>query len=73
MLPPGLPAVKQDAVKLRQILANLLSNAVKFTPDGGAVTLRTRRCVRAQVALDEALPGRLLPLPPGEDNEFLAI
>ena len=62
-----------DERKLKQIVYNLLSNAVKFTPEGGAVTLRARRCTRAEVALDEALPGRLIALPPGEDNEFLAI
>jgi signal transduction histidine kinase len=38
-VPPDLPTVKQDAGKLRQILANLLSNAVKFTPEGGKVTV----------------------------------
>jgi len=38
--PADLPEVRQDAGKLRQILANLLSNAVKFTPEGGRVTLR---------------------------------
>lgn len=38
-VPADLPAVKQDAGKLRQILANLISNAIKFTPEGGRVTL----------------------------------
>jgi signal transduction histidine kinase len=38
-VPGDLPTVKQDAGKLRQILANLLSNAVKFTPEGGKVTI----------------------------------
>ena len=38
-LDPGLPAVRADDVRLRQVLLNLLSNAVKFTPAGGSVTL----------------------------------
>jgi signal transduction histidine kinase len=37
---PDLPPLRQDAVKLRQVLVNLLSNAVKFTPEGGRVTLK---------------------------------
>jgi CheY-like chemotaxis protein len=37
------------------------------------VTLRARRCARAEVALDAALPGRLVALPPGADGEFLAL
>lgn len=38
-LPPGLPAVWADELRLRQILLNLLSNAVKFTPEGGHVRI----------------------------------
>lgn len=37
---PGIPPLKQDSSKLRQILSNLLSNAIKFTPEGGKVTLK---------------------------------
>ena len=33
-LPPSLPAVEADPVRLKQILINLLSNAVKFTDRG---------------------------------------
>jgi two-component system cell cycle sensor histidine kinase PleC len=32
-----------DRRALKQIMINLLSNAVKFTPDGGTVTVRSRR------------------------------
>jgi two-component system, NarL family, sensor histidine kinase BarA len=38
----AVPLMRQDPVKLRQILYNLLSNAIKFTPEGGRVTLRAR-------------------------------
>ena len=39
VLSPDLPTLKQDAVKLLQILNNLLSNAAKFTPEGGKITV----------------------------------
>jgi len=35
----GLPALKADKRRIKQVLVNLLSNAVKFTPAGGQVTL----------------------------------
>jgi PAS domain S-box-containing protein len=37
------PYLIGDDQRLSQIIANLLSNAIKFTPEGGAVTLRTER------------------------------
>jgi signal transduction histidine kinase len=37
---PDMPLVRQDMVKLQQILSNLLSNAIKFTPEGGRVLLK---------------------------------
>jgi signal transduction histidine kinase len=36
-LPPDLPPVRADELRLKQVLLNLLSNAVKFTRPGGRV------------------------------------
>ncbi|MEO8300755.1 MAG: ATP-binding protein [Rhizomicrobium sp.] len=36
-IPDGLPALKADKRRIKQVLVNLLSNAVKFTPCGGRV------------------------------------
>jgi signal transduction histidine kinase len=36
----NIPVMRQDVVKLQQILSNLLSNAIKFTPEGGRVLLK---------------------------------
>ena len=69
----SLGTLLADERKLKQIVYNLLSNAVKFSPEGGTVTLSARRCARAEVAFDAAMPARLIALPPGEDGEFLAI
>ena len=46
---PALPALQQDAGKLRQILLNLLSNAIKFTPEGGRVRVSSR-CIESSEA-----------------------
>ncbi len=35
----GLPPLRADERRLKQILINLLSNAVKFTPPGGKITV----------------------------------
>ena len=40
-LTDGLPRVRADSMRVRQVLLNLLSNAAKFT-DQGSITLRAR-------------------------------
>jgi len=44
---PGLPPVRIDLTRIRQVLLNLLSNAIKFTPAGGTVTITARPCAGA--------------------------
>jgi signal transduction histidine kinase len=41
-LQPDLPAILGDADRLTQVLTNLLSNAIKYSPDGGAIAVRSR-------------------------------
>jgi signal transduction histidine kinase len=48
-LEAGIPVLRQDVVKLQQILSNLLSNAVKFTPEGGRVVLKAEADAEALV------------------------
>jgi signal transduction histidine kinase len=41
--PAGLPCLRADERRIRQIIVNLLSNAVKFTEPGGRVTVGAAR------------------------------
>jgi two-component system phosphate regulon sensor histidine kinase PhoR len=36
-IPPRVPTLQGDRVRLQQVWANMLSNALKFTPSGGAI------------------------------------
>ncbi len=39
---PGVPTVRGDPDKLRQVFNNLISNAIKFTPPGGTVRVSAK-------------------------------
>jgi GAF domain-containing protein len=42
-IPPDLPPVHADRVRLTQVLTNLVSNAYKYTPPGGSIRVRAER------------------------------
>ncbi len=39
VIQPGLPAIRADETRVRQILGNLLYNALRHTPEGGIVVI----------------------------------
>ena len=41
-LPPELPLVQGNQVRLDQVVSNLVGNAIKFAPEGGMVTVSAR-------------------------------
>ena len=58
--------IRGDRDFVAQALANLLDNAVKYTPEGGAVMLRTRRRASGEVEIGVTDTG---PGIPDEDRE----
>jgi two-component system sensor histidine kinase HydH len=53
----GLPPINGDAEQLKQVFINLALNAVQAMPDGGTLSIRTRRPAQPlEMALSDALP-----------------
>ena len=50
-LPPDLPALLADRLRIKQIVLNLLSNAIKFTPPAGEVSVGVTRPAKGGLAL----------------------
>ena len=48
---PDVDSVYCDAEAVHQILINLLDNAMKYTPDGGVITVGTRRVGPSRVEI----------------------
>ena len=44
----GLPTLRADQGKLKQVLYNLLSNAIKFTAEGGGIRVTARRAAEIE-------------------------
>lgn len=55
-LAPDLPEIMGSEVEIRDALTNLVFNATDAMPDGGTLTLRTRRVSSASHTEDEAVP-----------------
>lgn len=41
-IPPSLPSIHADRLRIREIVENLITNAVKYTNPGGTITLNAR-------------------------------
>jgi len=55
-LAPDLPPIMADASRLKRAFSELIENSLSFQPDGGTLTIRTRRAEPAQVQSLAHLP-----------------
>ncbi len=62
-VPPDLPSIYGDSVRLRQVIDNLLGNAIRYTPEGGEITVRAR-AEKDQLILQVSDTG--MGIPPGD-------
>jgi signal transduction histidine kinase len=54
----GLPAIRGDRARIRQVLGNLIENAVKYSPEGGEVRVSAAAGNGAvRIAVKDAGPG----------------
>jgi two-component system sensor histidine kinase BaeS len=57
-LPPDLPTILADPVRLAQVIGNLVDNAIKYTPPGHAVTITAgQEAEQAWVRVTDTGPG----------------
>jgi len=57
-LPPALPTILADPVRLEQVIGNLIDNAIKYTPPGHAVTITAgQEAEQAWVRVTDTGPG----------------
>lgn len=66
-MPPDLPEIDADRMRLEQVLTNLVENAIKFTPAGGAITVSAARAGDDRMRLTVADTG--IGIPPDEQEK----
>jgi signal transduction histidine kinase len=55
---PSLPTVTADPQRVAQVIGNLLSNALRYVPEGGRITITTRRISEGvELAISDNGPG----------------
>jgi signal transduction histidine kinase len=68
-LPDGLPLLRADKRKTKQVLLNLVTNAVKFTPAGGRITVEGR--FAPAIGLTVAVTDSGIGIPPNDIGRVL--